>query len=641
MTKTPEIWTTIGLLDHIQNVDTRMEERAFAFILGAGASQPAQIPTSKALVLQWLEELQRRLDPDYASRSLAQWATADNLDIPQFDYDNAAAFYTQVFERRFQDDPSEGDTYLNGITEGKVPNIGYLILAQLLTKTRHRIVVTTNRDDLIAQAMSIYTHAAPFSATPADLGKLARPRLRRPVLAKIHQAPFASNDEQAISSSHWSQPLYRLFEHYTPIVIGYDEDEGGVLELLKQIEPCDANGGIFWCYQQANGRPNGRVEEIVSRRRGKFVPITDFDSFMQQLGEQFCLPCVADEIEQQGLAAAQRYRQPTNDTPAAQKKNANTTTSASHAPLPQEPAPQPAEPLTEEKHAAPAPEPAAVVAEAPLPDNTDEPLVRLKVVGQSSDRRAASESPRETHATATLPDWDAWLEKIEATADLAGKEALYREMVADHPSNATAYGNYAYFMEVERKEYEKAEALYRQALSLDDRHITNIGHFANFMAHARKSYDAAERLYQRAIELDPDTGMNYIHYAGYLIVINNLPKALKYTKRAWALSSQSPNQTALQAAYYRALIALATRSNASPALGRLKTLLAQECAYTENSWHHTPVTTAMKYKLIPEKHAMIELIADAIKGVETTANLDDFSDWRTATAIPLAQAWEE
>ncbi len=651
MTTTAEVWTTIGLLDHIQNVDRRMEERAFAFILGAGASQAAQIPTNGELVERWLQELQRRLDPDYASNDLAQWATAENLAIPGFEYSKAVTFYAQVFERRFRDDPNEGYTYLSDITEGKVPGIGYLILAQLLTKTRHRIVVTTNQDDLIAQAMNIYAHSSPLIATPADLAKLARPRLRRPLLAKIHQPPFIASDEQGLNSNHWSQPLYRLFEHYTPIVIGYDDDEGGVIELLKQIEPCDTNGGIFWCYQQERGRPNGRIEEIVSRRRGKFVPISDFDGFMQQLGEQFALPCVADEIEQQGLEAAQRYRHRPAGNAAAVKKNASTTPPAispsiSKSPSLKEPATALKSQTDEPKESEPDPAPAnpnpgeKADRSAPREGGGDTPVV-LKVVSQATPPPAEkSKAGGKASAMATIPDWANWLERINAATDLDAKEALYKEVVSSHPGNATAYGNFAYFMEVERREHEKAEALYRQALNLDDRHTTNIGHFANFMAYARKSYDSAERLYQRAIELAPETALNYTNYAGYLIVINNLPKALKYTKRAWALSQQESGLAAIQAAYYRALIALATRTNARPALGRLKAMLEAGFDYGDSRWHHTPVTTAMKYKLIPEKHALIELIADTIKGTDNSARLDDFADWKGIDPIPLSEAWE-
>ena len=669
MSTTAEVWTTIGLLDHINNVDKRIEERAFAFILGAGASKPANIPTSKELVLRWLDELQRRLDSQYETNDLARWATAENLDIPGFEFAKAAAFYPEVFNRRFRDDPHEGYAYLSDITEDKTPNIGYLILAQLLTRTRHRVAITTNLDNLIAQAMGLYARSYPLAVTPAALTKLARPRLRRPLLVKLHEDPLTVSQEEVENANQWAQPLYRLFEYYTPIVIGYDEDDGGVIDLLNQIEPCDANGGIFWCYDQEKGRPNGRIEEIISRRRGKFVPIPPFDQFMQQLGELFSLPSVAEEIERQGQEIAQTYRQYANP----ENPSAKTAGSEPHSQsVPQQPAPKeptsgaqekesggeteiesepvspPAQAVIQEQAQAPQPAPTAVTK--PAAKSAAEPT-RLKVVSAVAEAvEQPTPSPREEPAAKpqvvesisreplqTQPDWNEWLRKIEQANDIDNKESLYREAIENYPDNATIFGNFAHFMESEKREPEKAEALYRQAIKLDGKHVANINRFANFMAYVRKSYDTAERLYQRAIELEPNDAMSYVNYAGYLIVINNLPKALEYTKRAWALNKETMDQTTAQTAYYRALIALATRQDATAALGRLKTILGSEL--THLSWNAAPITMAMKYKLVPEKHAMIEMLARIIQKGGDVSQLDKFSDWREVEAIPLSEPW--
>ncbi len=669
MSTTAEVWTTIGLLDHIENVDKRIEERAFAFILGAGASKPANIPTSKELVLRWLDELQRRLDPQYEINDLAQWATAENLDIPGFEFAKAAAFYPEVFNRRFRDDPHEGYAYLSDITEDKTPNIGYLILAQLLTRTRHRVAITTNLDNLIAQAMALYARSYPLAVTPAALTKLARPRLRRPLLVKLHEDPLTASQEQVENANQWAQPLYRLFEYYTPIVIGYDEDDGGVIDLLNQIEPCDANGGIFWCYDEEKGRPNGRIEEFVSRRRGKFVPIPPFDQFMQQLGELFSLPPVADEIERLGQEVAQTYRQhhepihgraktaeAGRDIHSAAQKTASkerTSTTQKKEPGAEkeiEPEPMPVtHQISRQENCHPGSAPASITARV----TPDQPA-QLKVISTTADASApitladeapaatAPEKPRPvepvTHdSPQRQPDWNEWLKKIEQTHDIGSKESLYREAIENYPDNATIFGNFAYFMESEKREPEKAEALYRQAIKLDGKHTVNINRYANFMAYVRKSYDTAERLYQRAIELDPNDAMSYVNYAGYLIVINNLPKALEYTKRAWVLKREGEDQTTAQIIYYRVLIAMATQQGTKTAIGRLKALLKSEP--TKTNWNANAVISAMRYKLAPEKYTMIEMLAEILQKGGDVSRLDKFSDWREVEAIPLSEPW--
>jgi hypothetical protein len=56
-----------------------MPDHAYAWVLGAGASRSSGIPLAGELVQRWLSELHRRLDG--TNKPLAEWATAENLDL--------------------------------------------------------------------------------------------------------------------------------------------------------------------------------------------------------------------------------------------------------------------------------------------------------------------------------------------------------------------------------------------------------------------------------------------------------------------------------------------------------------------------------------------------------------------------------
>lgn len=134
MATEPEVWTTQGLLAHFLQINEKMQDRSFVFILGSGASRPSGIPTGGELVRTWLVELHQRLDPQFGKRPIEAWATAENLDIPEFDYAQADTFYPQVFERRFGNDPEEGYAQLESLMAGKEPSFGYSVLAQAKSK---------------------------------------------------------------------------------------------------------------------------------------------------------------------------------------------------------------------------------------------------------------------------------------------------------------------------------------------------------------------------------------------------------------------------------------------------------------------------------------------------------------------------
>ena len=62
---------------------------------------------------------------------------------------NNAAFHPQVFARAYRGRRSDGFDYLEAEGAEKDPSFGYSVLAQVLASTKHKVVVTTNYDNLV------------------------------------------------------------------------------------------------------------------------------------------------------------------------------------------------------------------------------------------------------------------------------------------------------------------------------------------------------------------------------------------------------------------------------------------------------------------------------------------------------------
>lgn len=270
MSPSAELWTTLGLLDHFMHVHHEMQDRAFAFVLGAGASKSSGIPTGAELVHQWLAELHHQLDPHHGTRRLQDWATAAHLGIPGFTFPRAPEFYSHVFQRRFGRDVEQGYAVLEHAMREAEPGVGYSILATILAKERHRVVITQNFNNLVADALAIYTHPHPLVVGHESLAHFARPRLRRPLVAKVHRdlllEPRSSPVELLALADNWVPALQGLFDHFTPIVIGYGGNDGGLMSLLMSIDPGKIVGGILWCYREQDGSP--------ARRSSMWLPDT-------------------------------------------------------------------------------------------------------------------------------------------------------------------------------------------------------------------------------------------------------------------------------------------------------------------------------------------------------------------------------
>lgn len=440
--------TVQGFLSQFVRQHETMPDRPFCWILGSGASVQSGIPTGAELVKQWLEELHEM--EDFQSQSLEKWATEKNLGIKGFRFENAASFYPWIYQRRYHDDSDSGYAFLEKAMDAAEPSYGYSVLAQIMADTRHKVAITTNFDNLIGDALAIYTDAFPLVCGHESLTGYIRANLRRPLIAKVHRDllfnPLNEPGELEKLPEGWDRALKLVLNSYTPIVLGYGGNDGSFMGFLRTLEPI--KGGVFWCYRVCD-EPGREIHEVVERHHGRLVPVAGFDELMLQLWEKLKLE---SPIKKAQAAHEKRVRDFQNQFEALSKKLK-----------------EPAETKAAEAARAPVREAAAAAVER---------LTREK-------------------------DWWAWQLKADAEPDPEKAEAIYREGLKDFPDSNRLVGNFALFMEQIRKNYDEAERLYRKALELDPKDSIITSNFATFVFDVRKDYDEAERLYRKALEIDP------------------------------------------------------------------------------------------------------------------------------------------
>ncbi len=302
-------WTLSGFLEQFRFVHKNMRDHAYAWVLGAGASKPSGIPLGGELVQRWLGELHRRYSAD--GRPLAEWATEANLGIPGFKYEDAGSHYSRVYEQRFADNPDEGFACLEALMSGKDPSPGYSILAQALEKTPNKVIISTNFDNLVADALSIYTSTFPLVIGHESLANFVKVISRRPVICKIHRDLLLApkNDHRSLRRLHesWAAALRALFAHYTPLFIGYGGNDDSLMDLLESLDPEDIKGQLVWCYYE-RAEPSKRIVDLVRQHRGALVPVPDFDLLMVLLGAEMGLEPIDDAIEERAKKRANHYR---------------------------------------------------------------------------------------------------------------------------------------------------------------------------------------------------------------------------------------------------------------------------------------------------------------------------------------------
>ena len=144
--------TQAGLIHEFEDVSEGPHSSKFCFVLGAGASRMSGIKTGQELVDIWEKEMLERNEQAFLS-----WKEKNGITES-----DKYSYYSQYYEERYKKRPMDGLNFLEKMMEHVNPNVGYVVLAHLLAKTEHNVVITTNFDHLLEDALNYYEKALPL-----------------------------------------------------------------------------------------------------------------------------------------------------------------------------------------------------------------------------------------------------------------------------------------------------------------------------------------------------------------------------------------------------------------------------------------------------------------------------------------------
>jgi protein O-mannosyl-transferase len=500
--------TESGFLTEFLNQHGQRTDRPFCFILGAGASRASGITTGGEMAAIWLAEMYEA--ENFDGLSLQEWATPERLAIPGFTVSALARFYPQLYRRRYADLEQAGYAFLEAQMEGKEPSYGYSVLAYLLSETPHRVIVTTNFDNLVADALSIHSSRFPLVVAHDALAQYAAVELRRPLVAKIHGAlgfaPKSQPDDIAALSEGWRTALRRILERYTPIVIGYEGNDGSLMSFLQSL-PEQIPDRIFWCVHAPNANPTDclnrvspEVRDCVRARRGRFVPIRGFDELMakllSKLREKGSVPDLYERLKERA-----RQREGSYDE---QQRKLFEASVGSRDRDPREPSAQ-------------------------TPRNTDLALTEA-VSGIAESRK---DKP-----------WWVWAQAADDAPDADTTEAIILQGIEALPNNGDLLRKYGLFLEQERRDMDRAEEFYKRGIEANPKDALSLTFYGDFLERVRADVNKAEEYYRRSLAIDPNDYYTLTRYGGFLADRGQMDAAESHFRQA--VEVDSPDEYSLR-----------------------------------------------------------------------------------------------
>lgn len=451
-------------------------DKRFALFLGAGCSVSSGIPAAGALVRErWIPKL---LDyrPPPPMTELDAWVAQQ---IPGYEPANPARSYGELIDALFTT-PYDRQREIEILCDGRTPSFGYAVLAQLVAQEagRFNLVLTTNFDDLLADALYLYTPVRPLVIHHESLASFIRPTRTRPLIVKLHGdhrlAPRNTSLETATLQRAMRQYTTMALHDRGIIFMGYSGGDRGILDMLEELPDEALPFGAFWVHPE---EPQGAIRAWLLRRGGVWVRSGWFDDVMLTMRNAFALQHpLADRFERIFRDYHETFNQlsrrivqkPATDAEAKALQLAVTETEAS--------LPGFWRPLSE-----------ALRLESTEPVKADE--IYRTAIGEFPD------------AAPLLGAYANFLSDNRDDFDAA--EAMYERAIRADPKDADVLGNYAIFLEQQRKDIPAAERRFKQAIEANPRHANNLSSYATLL-NDRREFAAAEALYRRALDADPE-----------------------------------------------------------------------------------------------------------------------------------------
>lgn len=293
-----------------------VEPQRFAWLLGAGASALAGLPTATQirddLLLRLYAERHALVretlhpnDPAVASALVNYFDGANGMVRFGSDED-----YSRAFELTLPD-PSARHQYLQNMLSDKRPSYGQRIFGAFIRAGLIEIAATTNFDALIEQAAAASSAIVSEGDNPrllnvASLHSSDRARQvlntsARPILIKLH-GDFQESSLKNLSSelqrqdNVLRQAIHDVSRAVGLVVVGYSGRDQSVMEMLSSASNLDSAwpAGLWWFTRSAQ-RTSPSVFALLdeARRRGvdtHLVQLETFDELMGDLSRQASLP---------------------------------------------------------------------------------------------------------------------------------------------------------------------------------------------------------------------------------------------------------------------------------------------------------------------------------------------------------------
>jgi protein O-mannosyl-transferase len=495
------------------------DKHKFAFFLGAGCSVSSGIPAAKELVIKWLKIFYFEETGKEASKNESEYKQWLSGKYPEFTEENCSKLYGKVIKDLFPH-KAERKAEFERLIQNKDPAFGYGVLAQLVGNSPRgeycNIILTTNFDDLVADALYIYSRRKPLVVAHESLTGFIRLTSKTPIVIKLHGDVILDIENTDDETKQIAEPLKNklrdILKETGIIFIGYGGNDEGVLKILNGLPKDHIKNGVYWVNEQLPD--NKEFLQWLRDREAIWVKVDDFDKLMLYLFNEFNLQNPDEnrfkELMKNYFDTIKKLNHELKGD--KEKEIINDLVKDTHWKFILESMkflqtdPKRAENIILEG-----------IQKYPNSTNLYDTYASF-LVHQGEFEKAEKVflklielSPRDTEY---YNDYAFFL--MDSRKDYDKSEKYFEKALDLDPTNANTASNYAAFLMDIRKDYKNAEEYYLKSLNLDQNNASLISRYAIFLTEIRKNYNKAEELFLKSLEIDPKDANIACDYAIFL-----------------------------------------------------------------------------------------------------------------------------
>lgn len=579
------------------------EDSRFVFFIGAGCSISSGIPGAKDLVKTWLQKLKYLRTGD--ENNCEEWA---KQEFKGYSEDIASQFYGKVIKELFLNSETRQQE-IERLTGGKDPGFGYAVLASLMALKDYgghcNVALTVNFDDMIADALYLYTNKKPLVIVHDSLVGFVRSTRKRPMILKLHGDarldPKNTEGETHELADRVKKVLKSLLAESGLIFIGYGGHDESIIDILNDLPRDALPWGIYWI---SNELPEAPIKKWLIDRSANWVKHLDFDELMLLIRNEFNLSHPDDA---RFTRLTETYR---NTFDRLQKQVGSKPQDATSKAL--------SESLSKALDEAGTSWWGALMQAQKFEESDPDVSERLYLY-------AAENFPNLT----TLAYYAKFLRDFRKDYDKA--EYYHKKNVGLNPNNATALATYGNFLMTIRKDYDEAENYYKKSLALDPDNPIGLTNYPILLWQTQRDYGKAEEYFEKYLKLNPSFANNLGNYAGFLLAKGD-KKGFDLWQKAMDLIRDKdqpmefgvqPSTLILEMQFYK-FAHSADKESRKTSLSQIRSLLKD--GIRSVGWN----LSSNVQKAIEDGHACPEFLSQLAKVIseeEDITRLDRFDVW--------------